>query len=63
MLILAIILGIIGAAFAYFGRRHAVAAAFWFGVLILAIAAVLLLIWLVAVLNDNGVHNAIVLLT
>lgn len=63
MLILAIILGIIGAAFAYFGRRNALAAAFWFGVLILAIAAVVLVIWLVGVLDDNGVDTALILLS
>ena len=52
MLILWIILGIIGAALVYIGRRNE-RAFVWVGLAVLLAAAVLFVLWLVHILDDN----------
>lgn len=62
MLILWIILAIIGAALVYFGRGRE-RLLVYAGYLVFLAALVVFVLWLVNILDDNGVDTALVLLT
>lgn len=54
MLILWIILAVLGAVLVYFGRRHE-RLLVWAGYLVFIAAIVVFVIWLIAVLDEEGV--------
>jgi NADH:ubiquinone oxidoreductase subunit 5 (subunit L)/multisubunit Na+/H+ antiporter MnhA subunit len=62
MLILAIILAVLGALFVYLSKRYE-RAFIWAAVIAFIAAAIFFAIWLVAVLDDNNVNTALVLLS
>jgi hypothetical protein len=62
MLIFAILLAIIGAVCVWASKRYE-RAFIWAAVIAFIAAAIFFAIWLVAVLDDNNVNTALVLLT